>query len=75
MFLSDDGLKITRRGCYEQNLNVTKTNCVFERSNQYFNTLFCETCTTDGCNGAEQHGPITSFVVFLSVVITKITFL
>lgn len=40
------------RSCYWENLNETKNACMNNDYPSYIKIKFCETCSSDGCNGA-----------------------
>lgn len=65
---------VISRSCYWENVNAAKDECLNSNTPSYIKTEFCETCSTEGCNGAAQYGPI-ALLVAIPAVIAKILIL
>lgn len=65
---------VISRSCFWENINAPKDECINNNTPSYIKTEFCETCDTDGCNGAAQYGPV-ALLVAIPVAITKILLL
>jgi len=65
---------VISRSCFWENVNAPKDECLNSNTPSYIKTEFCETCSTDGCNGAAQYGPI-ALLVAIPAVIAKILIL
>ncbi|XP_055301730.1 uncharacterized protein LOC129568177 [Sitodiplosis mosellana] len=48
---------IISRSCYWEDVNAQKNDCMNATTPSYIRTIFCETCSTDGCNG-EAMNPV-----------------
>lgn len=64
-------MPIISRSCFWENVYAPQGECVNENAPSSVTTEFCETCDTDGCNGASQHSPIAIMIV-VSVIAAKI---
>lgn len=53
-----NGIQTVSRSCYWEDEKVDKNDCKNADTPANTKTEFCETCSTDGCNGAAQYGPI-----------------
>lgn len=62
---------VVTRSCYWEDANAPRDTCQSVGTPSYIRTEFCETCTTDGCNGAAQYGPI-AVVTIAAVAIAKL---
>lgn len=62
---------IITRSCFWENIYAPNTECVNDNAPSSVKTEFCETCDTDGCNGALQHSPIIAIII-ISVIATRI---
>jgi len=65
---------VISRSCFWENVNAPRDECMHSSTPSYIKTEFCETCSTDGCNGAAQYGPI-ALLVAIPAVIAKILIL
>jgi len=65
---------VISRSCFWENINARKDECLNNSTPSYIRTEFCETCSTDGCNGAAQYGPI-ALMVLIPAVLAKILLL
>ncbi|XP_055303862.1 uncharacterized protein LOC129569231 [Sitodiplosis mosellana] len=65
---------VISRSCFWENTNSPKDECLNSNTPSYIKTEFCETCTTDGCNGAAQYGPV-ALLVAIPVAVAKILLL
>lgn len=62
---------VIQRSCFWEDINAPRDACYSVSTPSYIRTQFCETCTTDGCNGAAQYGP-TALLTVASVVLAKL---
>jgi hypothetical protein len=62
---------VISRSCFWENISARKDECLNNNTPSYIRTEFCETCSTDGCNGAAQYGPI-ALLVAIPAVLAKI---
>lgn len=62
---------VISRSCFWQRADASKDECLSLNTPSYIRTEFCETCTTDGCNGAAQYGPI-AMLIALPIAIAKL---
>lgn len=65
---------VISRSCFWENVNAPKDECLNNNTPSYIKTEFCETCSTDGCNGAAQYGPM-ALLVAIPVAVAKILLL
>jgi hypothetical protein len=61
---------VISRSCFWEDVNAPRDSCYNTNTPSYIRTEYCQTCTTDGCNGASQYGPI-AMLVAIPVVIAK----
>jgi len=61
---------VVSRSCFWEDVNAPRDSCYSTNTPSYIKTEYCQTCTTDGCNGASQYGPI-AMLVGIPVVIAK----
>jgi len=61
---------VVSRSCFWEDVNAPRDSCYSTNTPSYIKTEYCQTCTTDGCNGAAQYGPI-AMLVAIPVVIAK----
>ncbi|KFB46236.1 AGAP008640-PA-like protein [Anopheles sinensis] len=54
---------VVSRSCSFEDINAPPNACTNAQTPSYIKTEFCETCLTDGCNGASQYGPAALLVV------------
>ncbi|CAD7079963.1 unnamed protein product [Hermetia illucens] len=55
---------VVSRSCTWIDSNDTPKKCMTSPPNpSYVETLFCETCLTDECNGAAQYGPMAALIL------------
>lgn len=62
---------VISRSCYWEDINAPRDACANANTPEYIRTEFCETCDTEGCNGAGQFAPI-ALLVAIPTVIAKI---
>ncbi|XP_055635645.1 uncharacterized protein LOC129775231 [Toxorhynchites rutilus septentrionalis] len=62
---------VISRSCAWEDINAPPNHCINAATPGYIKTEFCETCTTDGCNGASQYGP-AALVVLLMALVAKL---
>jgi len=60
--------EVVSRSCAWEDINSPSDACMHKNTASYIKTEFCETCTQDGCNGAEQYGPVFLTVAALAIV-------
>lgn len=65
---------VISRSCYWEHIDAHKNDCLSNNTPSYIKTEFCETCQTDGCNGAAQYGPV-ALLVAIPVAVAKILLL
>lgn len=56
---------IVSRSCFWEDINTPPDTCQRATTPAFIQTEFCETCSTDGCNGAATQ--TVSAVLFLGV--------
>lgn len=67
-----NGQTVVTRDCYFENVNNRRDQCFSDsRHPRGMDVEFCETCLTDGCNGAAQYGP-AALLIALTGAIAKI---
>lgn len=59
---------VVSRSCAWEDVNAAPNSCINAQTPSYIRTEFCETCTTDGCNGASQYGPVVAMVLLMALV-------
>lgn len=59
---------VISRSCYWEEVNAPKNECLNNNTPSYIKTEYCETCATDGCNGAAQYGPVALLVVIPAAI-------
>lgn len=59
---------VISRSCYWEDANAPKNECLNNNTPSYIKTEFCETCSTDGCNGAAQYGPVALLVIIPAAI-------
>lgn len=59
---------VISRSCAWEDINAPPNSCINSQTPSYIKTEFCETCTTDGCNGASQYGPAAAMVLVLALM-------
>lgn len=59
---------VVSRSCAWEDVNAAPNSCINAQTPSYIRTEFCETCTTDGCNGASQYGPAVAMVLLMALV-------
>lgn len=64
-------VKTVSRSCYWEDKNASKNDCMNNKVPPHTENEFCETCDTDGCNGASQFGPV-ALLITVPVAIAKI---
>ncbi|XP_058057147.1 uncharacterized protein LOC131208421 [Anopheles bellator] len=62
---------VVSRSCAFEDVNAPPNSCLNAQTPSYIRTEFCETCTTDGCNGAAEYGP-AAVVVLVSALVAKL---
>lgn len=62
---------VISRSCAWEDVNAQPNSCINAQTPSYIKTEFCETCTTDGCNGASQYGP-AALMVLLTALVAKL---
>lgn len=65
---------VISRSCLWEHIDAHKNDCLNSSTPSYIKTAYCETCTTDGCNGAAQYGPI-ALLIAIPMAVAKIFFL
>lgn len=63
---------VVQRSCFFEDQNAVPNTCLNTNTPSYIKTEFCETCNTDGCNGAGQFGPIAILVAIPTIILAKI---
>ncbi|XP_053672548.1 uncharacterized protein LOC128722887 [Anopheles nili] len=48
---------VVSRSCSFEDVNTPPNSCLNAQTPSYIKNEFCETCLTDGCNGASSYGP------------------
>ncbi|XP_055545324.1 uncharacterized protein LOC129730197 [Wyeomyia smithii] len=59
---------VVSRSCAWEDVSAPPNSCINAQTPSYIKTEFCETCTTDGCNGAAQYGPALLTVALTALV-------
>uniref|UniRef100_A0A2M4C2B6 Putative secreted protein n=2 Tax=Anopheles marajoara TaxID=58244 RepID=A0A2M4C2B6_9DIPT len=62
---------VVSRSCAFEDVNAPPNSCLNTQTPSYIKTEFCETCTTDGCNGAAEYGP-AAVLVLVSALVAKL---
>uniref|UniRef100_A0A182YN72 Protein sleepless n=1 Tax=Anopheles stephensi TaxID=30069 RepID=A0A182YN72_ANOST len=62
---------VVSRSCAYEDINTPPNSCVNAQTPSYIKTEFCETCLTDGCNGAAQYGP-AALMILISALVAKL---
>lgn len=71
-FFSVDGMhQYITRSCVFEDLSNSENSCENDISTSDRTTLFCQTCSEDGCNGATTFVPVSILITF-SCFIVKI---
>lgn len=75
LLFSEDSIKEYRRSCGHFNADASKDDCIYKSTPPNVQNYFCETCATDGCNGAIQYGPTAAFVIVFVLKLGAFTYL
>ncbi|XP_049280231.1 uncharacterized protein LOC125762322 [Anopheles funestus] len=62
---------VVSRSCAYEDVNTSPNSCLNAQTPSYIKTEFCETCLTDGCNGASQYGP-AALMILISALVAKL---
>uniref|UniRef100_A0A6E8VWJ5 Protein quiver n=1 Tax=Anopheles coluzzii TaxID=1518534 RepID=A0A6E8VWJ5_ANOCL len=62
---------VVSRSCAYEDVNTPPNSCLNAQTPSYIKTEFCETCITDGCNGAAQYGP-AALMILISAFVAKL---
>lgn len=62
---------VVSRSCAFEDINAPPNSCTNAQTPSYIKTEFCETCLTDGCNGASQYGS-AALMVLVSALLAKL---
>ncbi|XP_037927616.1 uncharacterized protein LOC119662132 [Teleopsis dalmanni] len=65
------GKRVTSRSCFYEDMDDAPDKCARENTSSYIKTIFCQTCNTDGCNGAAAYTPFTALII-LSIIAFKV---
>ncbi|XP_067623005.1 UPAR/Ly6 domain-containing protein twit [Eurosta solidaginis] len=63
------GKRVITRSCFYEDFDDTSDRCGHETSSSYIKTVFCQTCSTDGCNGVTAFTPYVSLMLLPFVTI------
>jgi len=51
------GKRVISRSCFYEDMDDSADKCANDQTSSYIKTVYCRTCTTDGCNGASGATP------------------
>ncbi|XP_055920588.1 uncharacterized protein LOC129952157 [Eupeodes corollae] len=57
------GKQVISRSCFYEDIDEPADRCSRDTTSSYVRTLYCRTCTTDGCNGSSGIVPIVALVL------------
>jgi len=63
------GKRVIARSCFYEEINDSPDKCARDPTSSYIKTVFCQTCTTDGCNGATGFAPFAALILIPAVLI------
>lgn len=66
-----NGEAVYFRACTWENINTPEVDCSKAVPPENVTAEWCETCDTDGCNGAASHYTYIAMVVVTSAVLTR----
>lgn len=74
VFFVVKGKEVVSRSCFWQKPNAPSNQCaIIDQSHPHIETLSCYSCSTDGCNGSVQYGPVALITVIVMVVAKCLT--
>ncbi|XP_017493319.1 PREDICTED: uncharacterized protein LOC108381412, partial [Rhagoletis zephyria] len=63
------GKRVISRSCFYEDYDDSSDRCGHETTSSYIKTVFCQTCSTDGCNGASAFSPYVALVLLPLVTV------
>ncbi|EDW76404.1 uncharacterized protein Dwil_GK15439 [Drosophila willistoni] len=57
------GKRVISRSCFYEDVDDPADKCAMDTTSSYIKTVYCRTCTTDGCNGAKGFAPLMGLLV------------
>ncbi|XP_004524804.1 uncharacterized protein LOC101450536 [Ceratitis capitata] len=67
------GKRVISRSCFYEDYDDSSDRCGHETTSSYIKTVFCQTCNTDGCNGAAAFSPFIALVFLpIAAMLTKL---
>ncbi|XP_017082534.2 LOW QUALITY PROTEIN: uncharacterized protein LOC108115541 [Drosophila eugracilis] len=52
------GKRVISRSCFYEDMDDSPNKCANDQTSSYIKTVYCRTCTTDGCNGGSASTPL-----------------
>ncbi|XP_030383327.1 uncharacterized protein LOC115630804 [Scaptodrosophila lebanonensis] len=59
------GKRVISRSCFYEDMDDPADKCAMDTTSSYIKTVFCRTCTSDGCNGASSYAPLSALLLLL----------
>ncbi|XP_075153326.1 UPAR/Ly6 domain-containing protein twit [Haematobia irritans] len=60
--------RVISRSCFYEDIDDPSDKCARDTTSSYIKTIYCETCSTDGCNGVSglvPYGTLLALAAFL----------
>ncbi|SPP79596.1 uncharacterized protein LOC117581803 [Drosophila guanche] len=57
------GKRVISRSCFYEDMDDPADKCAMDQTSSYIKTVYCRTCTTDGCNGSGGISPLLALLL------------
>ncbi|KAH8262702.1 hypothetical protein KR026_007475 [Drosophila bipectinata] len=57
------GKRVVSRSCFYEDVDDPSDKCAMDQTSSYIKTVYCRTCTTDGCNGGTGSAPLAALIL------------
>ncbi|EDW29224.1 GL18525 [Drosophila persimilis] len=57
------GKRVISRSCFYEDMDDPADKCAMDQTSSYIKTVYCRTCTTDGCNGSGGISPLMALLL------------
>ncbi|KAM7352334.1 UPAR/Ly6 domain-containing protein twit [Cochliomyia hominivorax] len=61
--------RVITRSCFYEDVDEPADKCARDTTSSYIKTVFCETCSSDGCNGGTGVVPYLTLLMLSSITI------
>lgn len=69
VFLLVYGKRVITRSCFYEDVDDPADKCARDTTSSYIKTVFCQTCSSDGCNGVSGLVPYATLLLLSTFVI------